>query len=218
MQLTCWHTDNSRWRGGQPWQLSTFHRRKYCWCAHTSLPTNFQCSHHVVLVPCCIIYRLHLIAVWFLWAIWLLEWSLQLPIFLAFYVSKGRAGRSNTSLRNSLLSFCRNMNEVCRPCAICRVIDIALLCPSLHTQFQEFLAINPSALLQDLHHVLILGWCLISLLVCAVLYVITFASLFIPSPECAHMSPSTCKPLFIFLFPPKNGVTLKLPSEVAQCL
>ena len=34
---------------------------------------------------------------------------------------------------------------------------------------------------------------------CAVLYVITFASLFIPSPECAHMSPSTCKPLFIFL-------------------
>jgi len=32
-------------------------------------------------------------------AIWLPEWSLQLPSFLAFYVSKGSAGRSNTSLR-----------------------------------------------------------------------------------------------------------------------
>ena len=32
-------------------------------------------------------------------AIWLPEWSLLLPLFLAFYVSKGRTGRSNTSLR-----------------------------------------------------------------------------------------------------------------------
>jgi len=52
-----------------------------------------------VVVPFCIICILHLIVVWFWQAIWLLEWSLQLPSFLAFYVSKGRAGRSNTSLR-----------------------------------------------------------------------------------------------------------------------
>ena len=38
-----------------------FHRRKRCWCAHMSLPANFQCSHRVVLVPFCIIYSLHLI-------------------------------------------------------------------------------------------------------------------------------------------------------------
>jgi len=38
-------------------------------------------------------------------------------------------------------------------------------------------------------------------LVCAVLYVITFTPgpLFISSPECAHLSPSTCKLVFMFL-------------------
>ena len=63
---------------------SPFHRRRHSWCAHTSLPANFQCSHRVVLVPFCIICSLHLIAVAFLQAIWLPEWSLQLPSFLAF--------------------------------------------------------------------------------------------------------------------------------------
>jgi len=33
------------------------------------------------------------------------EWSLQLPSFLAFYVSKGRAGRSNTSIRTLCFHF-----------------------------------------------------------------------------------------------------------------
>jgi len=37
-----------------------------------------------------------------------------------------------------------------------------------------------------------------SLLVCAVLFVITFTLFFISSPECAHLSLSTCKPLFMF--------------------
>ena len=82
---------------------------------------------------------------------------------------------------------------------ICMVIDIALLCPSSHTWFQEFSVINPSALLQDLHHALIRF--LKSLLVCAVLYVITFTPLFISSPECVHLSPSTCKLVFTFLHP-----------------
>jgi len=101
VQLACWHTDVSRWSGKQPWRLSPFHRKKHFWCAHTSLPANFQCSHRVVLVPFCIIYSLHLIAA----CIWLPEWSLQLPSFLAFYVSKRRASRSNTSLRMCCFHF-----------------------------------------------------------------------------------------------------------------
>jgi len=56
--------------------------------------------------------------------------------------------------------------------------------------------INPSVLLQDLHHALIRF--LISLLVCAVLCVITFTRHFISSHECADLSPSTCKLLFMF--------------------
>ena len=72
VQLACWHTGVSRWSGGQPWRLSPFHRRKHCWCAHTSF-RHFQCSHCVVLVPFCIIRSLRLIAVWFLQAIWLPE-------------------------------------------------------------------------------------------------------------------------------------------------
>ena len=91
-------------------RLSPFHHRKHCWCTHTSLPANFQCTHRVVLVPFCIIYSLHLIAVWFLQATWLPEWSLQLPSFLAVYVSKGRTGRSNTSLRTLCFHFASTWN------------------------------------------------------------------------------------------------------------
>ena len=40
---------------------------------------------------------------------------------------------------------------------------------------------------------------LISLLVCAVLYVITFTPSFVWSLGCAHLSQSTCKPLFMCL-------------------
>ena len=76
VQLACWHIDVSRRIGGQPWRLSPFHSRKLCWCAHTSLLANFQCSHRVVLVSCCIIYSLLGIAIWFLEAIWIPEWSL----------------------------------------------------------------------------------------------------------------------------------------------
>ena len=68
---------------------------------------------------------------------------------------------------------------------------------SSHIWFQEFSVINPSILLQDFHHALIR--CLISLPVCAVLYVITSAPSFISSPGCAHLSPCTCQPLFMFL-------------------
>jgi len=62
----------------------------------------------------------------------------------------------------------------------------------------RFLIINPSVLLQDRHHPSYDASyrCLSR---CAVLYVITFALSFISSPKCAHLSPSTCKPLFMFL-------------------
>jgi len=52
--------------------------------------------------------------------------------------------------------------------------------------------------MQELRHALVLRF-LILLLVCAVLYVITFTPSFISSPEGAHLSPNTCKPPFMFL-------------------
>ena len=62
---------------------------------------------------------------------------------------------------------------------------------------KKFSVINPSVLLQDLHY----AWIriLLSLLVCAVLYVVTFTPLFISSPACAHLSPNSSKLLFILL-------------------
>jgi len=53
-----------------------------------------------------------------------LQWSLQLLSFLAFYVSRGRAGRSNTSLR----TLCFHFAVTCHPRAMCRVI---LFCSAL---------------------------------------------------------------------------------------
>ena len=110
VQLAWWHADVSRRGGGQPCQLLSFHLRRHSCCASTSPPANFQGSHRIVLAHFCILCSLRLIAVWFLEAIWLPEWSQQLSSFLAFYVSKGRTGRSNTSLR-TLGSFCRNMKS-----------------------------------------------------------------------------------------------------------
>jgi len=79
------------------------------------------------------------------------------------------------------------------------VFDIVILCPvsGSHTLFQVNCVINLRVLLQDLHHALIR--CLILLLVYAVLYVNTFTPSFILTTECFHLSPNTCKPLFMFL-------------------
>jgi len=95
----------SRWNGVQSWRLSPLRRRRHCWCANTFPPASFQCSHRFVVAHFCIICSLHLIAIWFLPAIWLAAWSLQLPLFLAFYVSRGRAGGSYTSLRTLCFHF-----------------------------------------------------------------------------------------------------------------
>jgi len=139
-----------------------------------------------------------------LWSLW---WSLQLPSFLAFYVSKGRAGRPNTSLRTIYFHSAVMWSLLCT----CHhdVGWLILSCSALACTHdpQEFSVINLTGLLQDLYHVMVR--CLISLLVCAVLYVIiTFTPYFISSPECADLSPSTCKLLFMFLH-----LTLRCPSS-----
>jgi len=73
-------------------------------CSRALLHLQLTSDRCLILasLPTC---SLHLIDVWFLQAIWLLEWSLQLPSFLALYVSKGRAGPSNTSLRTLCFHF-----------------------------------------------------------------------------------------------------------------
>jgi len=105
VQLASWHTDVSRWSGGQPWSLSPFHRRKHYWCAHTSLPAEIS----VLALRCsrALLHNLQLTSdrCLILQAIWLPEWSPKLPSFLAFYVSKGRAGRSSTSLKTLCFHF-----------------------------------------------------------------------------------------------------------------
>jgi len=112
VQLACWHTNVFRWGSRQPWRLSPFHRRRHCWCAHTCLPANFQCSHRIVLVPFGIICSLHLIAVWFWQSICLPEWSLQLPSFLASSLCLQRTrGSFKYFPKNALLSFCRSMKS-----------------------------------------------------------------------------------------------------------
>jgi len=93
---------------------------------------------------------------------------------------KGTRGSFKYFPKNALLSFCGNMKSAVHVPYAGRLI---LPCSALARthDFQEFYIINPSVLLQDLHHALTRF--LISLLVCAVLYVITFTLLFISSPE-----------------------------------
>ena len=96
--------------GGQPWRLLPFHRRKHCWCAHTSLLANFQCSHRVVLVPYCIIYSSHLIVVWFLQAI-STGMIPAIAIISRLFCLQGTCGSFKYFPKNALLSFCRNVKS-----------------------------------------------------------------------------------------------------------
>jgi len=98
-------------RSGWPWRMSPFHRRKHWWYAHTSLLAIFQRSHRVVLVPFCIIYSLHLIAAWFLQAIWLPEWFHTIAIISRLLCLQGTRGSFKYFPKNDLLSFCRNMKS-----------------------------------------------------------------------------------------------------------
>jgi len=56
--------------------------------------------------------------------------------------------------KNALLSFCRNTKSAVHVPYASKVIYIFLLCPSLHTWFQKNSVINPSVVLQHLHHAL----------------------------------------------------------------
>jgi len=84
---------------------SPLHCRRHSRCALTFPRAKFQCSHRAVLALFCMICCLHPIDVRFLQAIWPPEWYLQLPSFFAFYVSRGRAGRSNPFIRTLCFHF-----------------------------------------------------------------------------------------------------------------
>jgi len=152
---------------------------------------------------------LHLIAVWILQAIELLEWSKQLPSFLAFCVSKRRAGRSNFKYfpKNALLSFCHNMKSANH---VPYVVYLILPCSALACthNFKNFL----SSIQVFCCKTFTLLW-----------YDVSYRSLCVQSSmssplhhlsycheshECAHLSPSTCKPLFMFLH-----LVLRCPSS-----
>jgi len=90
--------------------LSPLHRRRHCWCAHTSLSANFQCSPRVALVPFCMICSPHLIAVWFLQAIWLMIPAIAIISRLLCQCLQGTRG-SFKFPKNALLSFCRNIKS-----------------------------------------------------------------------------------------------------------
>ena len=184
----------------QLWRLSPFHRRKHCWCARTSLPANFQCLHGVVLVPFCIICGLHLIAVWFSKTTWLPEWSLQLPLFLAFYLSKGRAGRSNTSL----------MNAVHMPYTGWQILSC--FAQPAH-MISKKSATHPSVLLQDIDHDTIhhIVACVCSPL-CHHLYNIFHIVAWVCSFVSKHLLAS------LFVFPPHSLLLLcfRLKSSISS--
>ena len=104
--------------------------------------------------------------------------------------------------KNALLSFCRNMRSVVHvPYAGWLILSCSALARTY--DFKNFLSSIQvcccntfTALIWCLFALI---WCLIVLLVCAVLYVMTFTPFFISSPECDHLTPSTCKLLFMFL-------------------
>ena len=116
---------------------------------------------------CCLIFASHLAT----------EKIPAIAIISRLLCLQGTRGSFKYLPQNALLSFCRIMKSAVHvPCA--------LPCSALARthDFKNFL----SSIQVFCCHALIRF--LISLLVCAVLYVITFAALFISSPECAHLS------------------------------
>ena len=183
VQLACWHTDVSRWRGVQPWLLSPFHKRRYCWCAHMSPPANFECSHLVVLVPFCIICSLHLIAS-LIFASHLATGMIHaIAIISRLSCLQGTRGLFKYFPKNALLSFCCKTKSAFHvPCAGWLILSCSALA---HTyDFKNFLS-----LIQ-------VFCCKTFIMLC---YDISYSCLCVQSPECAHLSPSTCKLLLIFL-------------------
>jgi len=114
---------------------------------------------------------------------------------------QGTRGSFKYCPKNALLSFCRNMKS------------------AVHVPYAGWLIFACSALARTHDFKNFLSWIqvfccktltifnprdtcfrtIISLLVCAVLYVITFTASFVSSPGYAYLSLSTCKPFFMFL-------------------
>jgi len=89
------------------------------------------------------------------------------------------------------------------------VLDIVLLWSIWHTRSQKKIDIKSSVFLPDLYRAVIRYPK--SLLPFPVRYVITFTPSFIQSPECAYLSSSTWKPLFMFLH-------LIFPCTASYCI
>ena len=151
----------SRWSGGQPWQLLPFNRRGHCWCAlcSTSPPANCQCSHGLVLAPFCMTCSLHLISIWFLQAICLPEWSLQLPSFFAFHVSKGRGPRG--SFKFFLRTLCFHFAVKWSLQSTCYCLALSQFAPTTskkirvcHQSTGKYSAANPSPCFGTMPHII----------------------------------------------------------------
>ena len=141
MQLACWHTHFFRWGGVWPWWLSSFRRRRHCWCAHMSPLANFECSHRVTLAPCCVICILHLIALCILETNWLPEWSLlsSAQCYCQQFspcISSGNMQDVQMLPKNALLSFCRNTKPE---------LAVHVLCAGHMAQYQLILSCSPLA-------------------------------------------------------------------------
>jgi len=109
---------------------------------------------------------------------------------------QGTRGSFKYFPKNALLSFFRNMKSAVHvPYAGWLILSCSALART--HDFKNFL----SSIQVFCCKIFTMLWydASILLLVCAVLYVITFTSSFILSPECAHLSPNTCKLLFMFL-------------------
>ena len=114
VRLACWHTDVSRWSGGQPWRSSSFHYKKHCWCSHTCLSVNFQCSHRVTKIVSHalwhnlqltsdrrLIFASHLAT----------RMVLAIAIISRLLCLQGTCGLFKYFPKNTLLSFCRNDDD-----------------------------------------------------------------------------------------------------------
>jgi len=114
VQLACWHTDVSIWSGGQLWQLSPFHRRRHCWCAHTLLPMRLG-KFSVLALRCsrALLHNLqptserHLILASHLAT----RMIPPIAIISRLLCIQGTRGSFKSFCKNTLLSFRRNMKS-----------------------------------------------------------------------------------------------------------
>jgi len=98
--------------------------------------------------------------------------------------------------KSAPLSFCRNMKSAVHvPFAWWFILSSSALARTHN--FKNFLSSIQVFCCKTF--ALLFLRCLILLLVCAVFDVITFTLFVISSTNCAHLSPSACKPLFMFL-------------------